>query len=432
MRRFFIAGLMMGTVVMAADTSTAPPTFTKDIAPIFQAKCEECHRKGTAAPMSLVTYQEARPWAKSIKERVASKNMPPWHIDQTVGIRKFANDRSLSAAELSTIIKWVDAGAPQGNPKDMSPAKVWPTDETWETAKVLGEPTFVVKSDSYTMPAQGQDVWFKPMSALPIDEERWVRAVEIRPGTTAGRKMTHHVRADLVIDDAPNGRGGNEAALMEWAIGKQNDIYREGAGKLLEPGARVRWELHLHAVGEEITDHVELGVWLYPKGQEPKHKTVLTSFQASDGELDLLPNQVTMNTHTTVLKSAARFENFQPHMHLRGKAMLMEATTPDGVTQVLSYVNNFNFNWMNNYIYSDDVAPVLPKGTAIKITSWHDNTAANRFNPDPNQWVGHGDRTIDEMSFAWVNVTNLSDEEYNQWAATHKPEKTTTGTSGGR
>ncbi len=432
MKQFFIAGLMLGTAAMAADVSTAPPTFTKDIAPIFQAKCEECHRKGTAAPMSLVTFQEARPWARSIKERVVSKNMPPWHIDQTVGIRQFANDRSLSPAQLDLIVKWVDAGAPQGDPKDMPSAKTWPSNDTWETAKFLGEPTFVVKSESYTMPAQGQDVWFKPMSALPIDEERWVRAVEIRPGTAEGRKMTHHVRADLVIDDAPNGRGGNEAALMEWAIGKQNDIYREGAGKLLEPGARIRWEMHYHAVGEEITDHVELGVWLYPKGQEPKHKTVLTGFQASDGELDLPPNQVTMHTHTTILKSAARLENFQPHMHLRGKAMLMEATPPDGVTQVLSYVNNFNFNWMNNYIYADDVAPVLPKGTAIKITSWHDNTSANRFNPDPNQWVGHGDRTIDEMSFAWVNVTNLSDEEYAQWAAAHKTTKATTGSTGGR
>jgi hypothetical protein len=432
MYRLMIVGSLTAAAVMAADPSTAPPTFTKDIAPIFQAKCEECHRKDTAAPMSLITYQEARPWAKSIKERVVSRNMPPWHLDKGVGIQHYANDRSLTDGQINTIARWVDAGAPQGDPKEMPAAKVWPTDNGWETSKILGEPTFVVKSAEYTMPAQGQDVWFKPVSALPIDEERWVRAVEIRPATLAGRKISHHVRADLVMDELPNGRGGNDAALMEWAIGKQNDVYREGAGKPLEPGARIRWEMHLHAVGEPVTTHVELGVWLYPKGTVPAHKTVLTNFPATNGPIDLPPNQVTMQSHSTVLKSNARLENFQPHMHLRGKAMLMEATLPDGTTQVLSYVNNFNFNWMNNYIYADDSAPVLPKGTVIRITSWHDNTSANRFNPDPNQWVGNGDRTIDEMSFAWVNVTNLTDEEYNQWVASHKPAQSADARTGDR
>src|SRR5271168_2031053 len=129
--RLCFFGLIITTAAFAVDTSTAPPTFTKDIAPIFQAKCEECHRKGTAAPMSLATYQESRPWARSIKERVASKNMPPWHIDKTVGIQHFQNDRSLNDQEIATIVKWVDAGAPQGEPKDMLAPKQWPTDQTW-------------------------------------------------------------------------------------------------------------------------------------------------------------------------------------------------------------------------------------------------------------------------------------------------------------
>jgi hypothetical protein len=123
------------------------------------------------------------------------------------------------------------------------------------------------------------------------------------------------------------------------------------------------------------------------------------------------------------LKAPAILENFQPHMHLRGKAMALEAILPDGTTQMISYVDHFNFNWMNNYIYTDDAAPVLPKGTIIHVTAWHDNTTANRSNPDPNQWVGWGDRTVDEMAHAWVNVTYISDEDYKAWAAAHKPAR---------
>jgi hypothetical protein len=405
-------------------------TFSKDIARIFQQKCDECHRAGTAAPMSLETYEQTRPWAKAIKERVLKREMPPWHIDKTVGIQHFSNDRSLSDAQIETVARWVDAGAPQGDPKDMPPPQQWPTDNSWETSKLLGNPDFVVHSTPYTMPAHGQDVWWKPVTHLPITEPRWVRAVEIRPGTLAGRKITHHARADLEQDD-PNDltatgdspRGVRPAGiLMEWAIGKQSDVYPPHSGKLLVPGAQIRWELHLHAVGEEIRDDVELAVWFYPKGQEPKYRTVLTFFPGTPRTggsqvLDIPPNSIVETSGITVLKQAARLENYQPHMHLRGKAMLMEAILPDGTTQTLSYVNNFNFNWMNNYIYAPEDAPVLPKGTMIRISAWYDNTSSNRNNPDPNQWVGFGDRTVDEMSHAWVNVTYLSDQDYQEWRA---------------
>jgi hypothetical protein len=287
---------------------------------------------------------------------------------------------------------------------------------------MLGEPDFVVKTPPYTMPAHGQDVWWKPVTPLPITEPRWVRAIEIRPGTLAGRKITHHARADLEQDDSsdpgrnPNDPGGIRPAgiLMEWAIGKQNDVYSSNSGKLLVPGAQVRWEMHLHAVGEEIRDNVELGVWLYPKGQEPKYRTTLaflpgTPRVGGSQNIDIPPNSIAQTSGITVLRQRARLENFQPHMHLRGKAMLMEAILPDGNVQTISYVNNFNFNWMNNYIYAPDEAPVLPKGTMLRITAWYDNTKANPHNPDPDQWVGFGDRTVDEMSHAWVNITYLGE-----------------------
>jgi hypothetical protein len=422
-------------VASVAAESAGNVTFAKDVARIFQEKCEVCHRPGQGAPMSLQTYEDARPWARAIKERVVTQSMPPWHLDKTVGIQQFANDRSLSKGQIDTIAKWVDQGAQFGDKKDLPPAKVWPDDSGWQFAKVLGrEPDIVVKSEPWTVPAVGQDQWWKPTTDIGINEERWVRAVEIRPATPAGRKVTHHVLASLIqtepdANDAAAALTGGPGLLMEWAIGKNYDVYREGSGKLLEPGAKIRWEVHYHSVGETITDHAELAIYLYPKGEKPAHRTrlQLLSAYATNNNLDIPPNSIASTQAYHVLKSAARLDNFQPHMHLRGKAMSMEAILPDGTIRMLSHVDKFNFNWMNNYIYTDDAAPVLPKGTILHITAYYDNTANNPNNPDPNQWVGYGDRTVDEMGHAWVNVTNITDEEYADWVAKHKSTQTAGG-----
>jgi hypothetical protein len=442
------AVLALGSVLAFCTANAAPvtanPTFTKDIAPILQAKCQDCHRQGAMAPMALMTYEQTRPWAKSIKQRVIARQMPPWFIDKTVGIQHFANDASLSDEQMATIVKWVDAGAPMGNPVDMPAPKQFKEDNGWVLAKKYGQPDIVLKSEDYTMPAHGQDVWFKPYTDVNITEPRWVRAVEMRPGTPAGRRIVHHVLARLIQeepnanadnrraansngdDPAAGGGGGganNAGLLMEWAVGKNYDIYRPDSGKLLLPGSRIWWELHLHAVGDQIKDHAELGVYFYPKGEEPAHRTYLTLFGATantGSRLDIPPNTVAETQGFHVLNRPARLENFQPHMHLRGKAMSLEAILPDGTTQMVSYVDHFNFNWMTNYIYADDSAPVFPKGTIIHVTAWHDNTRGNPNNPDPEQWVGYGDRTVDEMAHAWVNVTYISEEEYKEWAAQHK------------
>ena len=422
-RGFFAAILVSGTVAIAADLNTKAPTFAKDVAPILQEKCEACHRVGSMAPMSLVTYEETRPWAKSIKQRVVSRTMPPWHLDKTVGVQHFQNDISLTNEQIAVISAWVDAGAPPGDAKDMPPAKKWPIDEGWQLAKQFGQPDLVIKSEPYTMPAKGQDVWFKPLTSIPLAEPRWVRAVEMRPATAGGRKITHHALAYLQQEEPGSNTGPvSQGLLMEWAMNKNYDIYRANTGKLLLPGARIWWEMHYHAVGEEIRDNVELAVYLYPKGQEPKYRTVLTAFpgtigNAASGTLDIPPNTVAQSEGYQTLRAPGRLENFQPHMHLRGKAMLLEAILPDGSKRTISYVDHFNFNWMTNYIYSDDDAPVLPKGTVIHVVAWHDNTVNNKNNPDPNQWVGWGDRTVDEMAHAWVNVTYITDEDYEQYVA---------------
>src|SRR5580704_4257559 len=174
-RRLGISAIAAGAVMSLCTLSVAAEltkaelanrtiTFTRDIAPIFQEKCQNCHRKGEMAPMSLVTYEESRPWAKAIKERVVTRQMPPWHLDKTVGIKDFQNDISLSDGQMAMIARWVDSGAPQGDPKDMPAPKEWPKNDGWQLAKQFGPPDFILKSEAYTMPAKGQDQWFRPVT----------------------------------------------------------------------------------------------------------------------------------------------------------------------------------------------------------------------------------------------------------------------------
>jgi hypothetical protein len=416
--------VVCGSLASNASAQTpTPPTFTKDVAAIFQEKCEACHRSDSIAPMSLVTYEESRPWARSIRDRVRARQMPPWHIDKTIGIQEFANDRSLTDAELDTIVRWVDAGAPKGDPKDMPPPRQWPSEQGWNFAKLFGqaEPDLVVRSLPWTQKAGANDAWWKPVVETGLTEPRWVRAIEIRPSTVKGRKITHHAIARLqqrevdplaANDDGPNGTP-LPGTFMEWAVGKQGEIMRPGSGKLMLPGSKIVWDIHYSNGGEDITDTVELGVYFYPKGQEPKFRQVLHLMGATNaGGVDIPPNTVKVTEGYFVLRENGRVESFQPHMHLRGKAMAMEAILPNGQSQVLSHVADFNFNWHNSYVYAENAAPLLPRGTILKITAWHDNTVAHKSNPDPNVWVGYGDRTVDEMAHAWVNVTYMNDADY--------------------
>jgi hypothetical protein len=403
----------------AAGQGGAVPTFAKDVAPIFQEKCQACHRTGYIAPMSLVTYEEVRPWVRSIKGRIASRQMPPWHIDRTVGIQKFKNDRSLTDVELDTVVRWIDAGAPKGDPKDLPPVKQFARDDVWNLSDFFGgPPDLVIKSTPYTMPALAQDHWWKPEVPTGLAEDRWIRGIEIRPSTVPGRRITHHALARLQQEETdPLALGAaadvGPGLLMEWAVGKQGEIMRSNSGKLIKAGSSIVWDIHYHAVGEEITDTVELGLYFYPKGQEPKYRQHLVRMgRTGTGAVDIPPHTVQPTEFHFPLRQAARIESFQPHMHLRGKAMTMEAILPGGQTVVLSHVGDFNFNWHNAYVYADHAAPLLPRGTIIKIRGWHDNTAAHKSNPDPNVWVGYGDRTVDEMAHAWVNVTYMSDEDY--------------------
>ena len=421
-----LGALVLSTTSAGAAEPVTAPTFTKDIAPIFQAKCESCHRPDSIAPMSLVTYEETRPFASAIKTKVASRVMPPWHIDKTIGIQKFKNDRSLTDAEIDTVVRWVNNGAPKGDAKDMPAAAKWQDEAKWNYAEIFGgPPDMVIKSSPYLQKAGAPDAWWHPVAETGLTEARWVRAIEIRPTDVKGRKVVHHAIARLNQDESlapasvrdPDAavQAADQAAIggtfMEWAVGKQGEIMRPGSGKLLLPGARFTWDIHYSNGGEDVNSVVEMGIYLYPKGQEPKFRQTLSSF--GTGCCDIAANTISVHQGFRTMERAGRIESVQPHMHLRGKAMSMEAILP-GTSQkiMLSYINDFNFNWHNSYVYADDVAPLLPKGTVIITTAWYDNTAAKKSNPDPLQWVGYGDRTVDEMGHMWVNVTYMSDADY--------------------
>ena len=439
--------LVMGAVLAlpgAAAAQSKQVTFSKDVSPILQAKCQSCHEPGSIGPMSLVTYQDARPWARSIKTRVESRQMPPWHVDRSVGVTHFKNDMSLSDEQVATIVAWVDGGAVEGNPADFK-AKPITKDLYWQAERDgLGKPDIVITAPLQTMPAVHQDVWWRPVNDIPVTEPRWVKAVEIRPSNLQGRKILHHSIAYHILrpDNVAAVNQGVQVArgvsfsgsaapsaadlvnrrpqLMEWAIGKGYDRYMEGTGKLVMPGEKISWDQHIHAAGEEVTSSSEIGLWLYPKGQEPTKRSYLVGFtglkNGTEG-LDIPPNAVAYTEGFNVLKENTIITNFQPHFHLRGKAMQVEAILPNGATQTISYVKDFNFNWMTNYIFTDEASPVFPKGTIIKVSAYYDNTKANKSNPDPEQWVGYGDRTVDEMAHAWMNVVYLTDAEYAERVA---------------
>jgi hypothetical protein len=420
--------------------TSRPPTFAKDVAPIFQEKCEVCHRPDNIGPMSLVTYEDVRPWIRSIKARVASREMPPWFLDRGVGIQHFVNDRSLTDREIETIVEWIDRGAPLGALSDLPAPKQWPAGDRFFLETTLGPPDLIIRSKPWTMSPKAPDILFEPQVEIPLSEPRWVRAAETKPSLT-GRRIAHHANtyllrpqtpeaiaaeqavragqpgADLVIEGRRSGPTIEREVFTEWAQGKGGEVYPENVGKLVMPGTKVGFQIHYHAVGEAVSDTLEVAWWFHPKGKTPKYSAEFTSVGAPPGgttAVQIPPNTATEHQGATVLRAPAILHNFQPHMHYRGKAQTLEAIYPDGRREVINQVSRYTNNWHINYIYDPNFAPIFPKGTVLLVTSVHDNTAANKNNPDPRQWVSGGDRTVDEMAHLNEQVIYITDEDYSR------------------
>ena len=396
-------------------SSEAPVTFTKDIAPIFQRSCQVCHRQGEMAPMSLMTYEEVRPWARSIRSRVVSREMPPWHIDRNIGIQEFEDDPSLSDGEIAMVAAWVDNGAPRGDPADMPPPRVFPDAASWQ----IGEPDLIVRYPTVPVPAEGPDMFGSVYSPLEIEEDRYIQAIQHRPVGEGSTRVVHHALSFVVdLEEDTQMPSASGHFLVEYASGKGAEVFPEGIGVLLQAGKKLKLDYHLHPVGEQIDAVVELGIVLFPEGEEPEHIRWSKQLGRHATDLDIPAGEIVRQDGYTMLQKPAKILAFQPHMHTLGKYQCLELIYPTPGNQMRTEMINcarFNYNWHLVYQYTDEAAPLVPAGTILHVISWHDNSETNRVNPDPSNWVGNGiTRTIDEMAFAWIGWHDLTQEQYEQ------------------
>ena len=437
--------------------SAAPnPTFTKDVLPILQRSCQNCHRPSTHAPMSLITYQDVRPWARSIKQKVTSREMPPWHIDRSIG--EYLEDVSLSDREVTLIGAWVDNGAPEGRVSDAPPPKTFPPHAEW----TYGEPDLIVRmKKGFKIPAEGPDFTPEEVVDPGLTEDRYVKWVQIIPD--ARRAVHHsHVYVDMPDGTETDGLGlgmgsnvGNSLDLIEYGAGNDADLFPDGTTKVLKKGALFRFESHYHPYGEETFDRQRVGIKFYPKGVVPKR--VVTSHRIRTGVgndwvlnreriedlllraghklsidepsmptgaliaenplhsaalLSIPPNTVAQHERFWPLPKPALIVSFQPHMHFRGSRMMLEAIHPDGRREVLTSATHYEQNWQITYKYK--TPHLFPAGTILHTVSFHDNTANNKHNPDPSAWIGWGSRTMDEMGHGWTDIAFLTEAQYQE------------------
>ena len=400
-------GAPSAVVPVAAQATPEHVTFTKDVAPILQRNCQVCHRPVGIAPMSLLAYEEVRPWARAMKLQVQKRTMPPWTIDRTIGIQGFKENRSLSDEAIATIVKWVDSGAPKGDPADMPPPRQFDDLSKW----TLGEPDWIIPiPEPFVVPATGPNLWIDIWVDLGLTEDRWIRSVETKP-SLEGFRVVHHASTWMYNDSEPASIMGER--LGEYAQGKNGDIFPEGTGRLLKAGTQVRFNIHYAPNGERTTDRTSVGLKLYPKGYVPKHR-IIQATVGSVSDLDLPPGEDNIrHDGYTVLKENVRMTVFQPHLHNRGKRACLEAIYSNGRAEIINCVN-WDFGWHIAYNYEDDTQPLFPKGTVLHLMTWHDNSAANKWNPDPQNWVGFGFRSSDDMALAHVSWYTLSDEAFAQ------------------
>jgi hypothetical protein len=451
----FIVGLLVPGAAHA-QTSAATPTFSKDVLPIMQRSCQKCHRPGSNAPMSLLTYQDVRPWVRAIKTRVAARQMPPWHIDRSIG--EYLDDPSLTDREIQTIVSWIDGGSPQGNPADAPPPLKFTAVDEW----VFGEPDLVVRMEKgFKIPASGPD--FTPSEIVDpgITEDRYVKWVQIIPDAHC---CVHHSHVYVQTPEGSDREGlglgmgsntDNEVDLIEYAAGNDADLFAEGTAKLIKAGSKFRFSPHYHPYGEEVYDRQRVGIKFYPKGYKPEYVVTSHRIRTDVGNqwalnrekiedvilraghridineprmptgalveenplhsatvLSIPPNTVAKHERFWPLPKPALVISFQPHMHFLGTRMTLEAIHPDGRREVLTDATNYEQNWQITYTYK--TPHLFPAGTILHTTSWHDNTANNKHNPDPTSWRGWGSRTMDEMGHGWTDIAFLTEEQYRK------------------
>jgi hypothetical protein len=425
-----MTGLLMSFAALASDTALpevkGPVTFSKDIAPILQRSCQNCHQPDSLAPMSLVTYKDVRPWAKSIKAKTLLRDkpgaMPPWYLEHNIGIQHFKNDASPTDLELAKIAKWVDDGAPEGNPADMPPPKELGENNRW----TAGEPDLIVPTPWVTVKAGAPD-WWGELDPAPtgVKEDRWVKSVEIREEndvkgdggrkTVGSRFVFHHmIWTASVPGAAPTADDFSETSSGTWPIhevGRNADIFPDNAGKLLRAGSELNlFSTHLHSNGKDTTSRLLYGFRFFPKGYKPELK--YTARALGNGvDIDIHGGEGNQRLDAyQVLEVPTKITTYEPHMHAPGVRMCLEAIWGFNV-QTLNCVG-YDHNWVRVYEYDDDYAPLLPKGTILHIIGYFDQTGANKNVPDPRNWSGSGNRSITNMFIDLGQGVAMTDEQF--------------------
>ena len=426
-----LVALVAATAGITAQAPATPPgaagtgdvTFTKDIAPILQRSCLHCHHADGVAPMSLVSYEDARPWARAIKMRTGLRTqrgaMPPWFVEKDIGIQKFKGDPSLSDEEIATIAKWTDNGAPRGNPADLPPPLHFEDSDKW----TIGEPDLVLRSRDVTVPAVGPD-WWGDIGLVPtgLTDDRYVSAVEVREvndiprgGTTktvGGRYVFHHMTYSSIV------QGGERASADEgsssWPIhevGRNADVFPPEAGRLLQANSALSLSAgHLHANGRETKAHLEFAFKFFPNGYKPIYRR--STLRLGNGiDIDVKPNRANQELHAyAVLQEHTKIIAFEPHLHAPGVRMCLEAVWGHNI-QTLNCVG-YDHNWVKQYVYDDDAAPLLPKGTIVHLIGFLDTTPANKNPADPRNWAGGGRRSVANMFIDLGYSVSLTEDQF--------------------
>ncbi len=407
-----LSACLLVSIAMAQQPATSAgtagtPTFTRDVAPIFFDHCTECHRPGQMAPMSLLTYESARPWARAILKAVTSREMPPWGADPAIGT--FAHDPSLTAEEVATVARWVDAGAPKGDaPMPAAPAY----SDGWQ----IGEPDLVLSMpEPFELPATGILEYEYIRIPTNLKEDRWVQAMEIRPGDP---RVVHHLRVfaqppgpdSRTVPPGPkvclNGEvcGDLEPPLIGWgpniasiAVGTRPEVYPAGTSKLLKAGSVLTLHIHYTTIGEPASDRTQVA---FVFAKEPPVVELRTVSLAQE-RFSIPPGDANHLVEGSIefTKDAAIW-SLGPHAHLRGKSWRFDLVEPGGARRTILSVPRFDFNWQLHYTFAEPIE--VKAGTKLHAQAVFDNSPGNKDNPDPAATVGWGGLTTDEMMFASV------------------------------
>ena len=412
------AVVALGLLVSTPDQGAAQDqvVFSPDIAVILQENCQVCHQPGSLGPMSLMTYEEVRPWAPMIREKVLNQEMPPYHYDVNVGIQELKSDQRLSQEDIDAIVSWVDAGAPMGDLAEMPAPIEWPDATEWRMAGRFGQPDVVITSDPYSVPAVGGDRWWGPIVETGITEDRCIMAIETKP-RIEGRSSTHHANSQFLTQNE-DGEWVVFGRLSEYALGKLGEIIPEGSCRTAPANSRVDWGIHYYTNGTEAPDHqVDVGIWYYPEDYQARYKQDLRQYDVT-GDLDIAPGGTTMAQGFHSFDHPIRIDSWQPHGHLRLVAASLEIFDPaTGSRDLVSMVSNWTAYWHLSHVYEDHVAPLVPANAVLVLTQWYDNSTNNKNNPDATVWVQSGSRTTDEMGHNWIAITHLDQTGYEELVA---------------